>query len=323
MFSDYGHKYLAPTAAKYLKWDGVVFKSGSKGCIDGDMYRRWIPGDDYYDFEIANSMHHTRWIQMKRALKLNDNSTSPKRGQPDYNPCYKFDFPWEVLAANTIAFTQRGSLDLCVDETTSSHFGFGEAKTNVVRRVKGKPGVTKGMQTVLACDAQRMRIYGYVHRHNAHPKIPGWKAGEGHTEMRMILDLISPLVEGEPSNGKRKIFSSKPHFTCDNYFSGEYVVDYFGRKGYGFLGTLARNRFPTGIPVKYFQKEKATGTREARVARFNQPIVATSTVKCDDGDSYTKVLCSMQSTSSCNFLTVNSISGCHLFAKVSKQPRRR
>ena len=49
------------------------------------MYRRWVDGSDYTEV-IAESIKHSHWLQIKRTAKLNNNATSPKRGELGYDP---------------------------------------------------------------------------------------------------------------------------------------------------------------------------------------------------------------------------------------------
>ena len=81
----------------------------------------------------------------------------------------------------------------------------------------GKPGVTKGGQIVLVSDAYRNRPRAYLHRHKCHEPIPGFTR-QGPMEVRRIMENISNLVEGEESDGRRQIFTLKPHSTWDNFF---------------------------------------------------------------------------------------------------------
>jgi hypothetical protein len=57
---------------------------------------------------------------------------------------------------------------MCGDETTWGHQGFGEAGSGVVGQILGKPGVSKGGQTVVVSDVDRIRPRAYVHRHKMH-----------------------------------------------------------------------------------------------------------------------------------------------------------
>lgn len=61
---------------------------------------------------IAKSIHHCCWLQIKRVIKLCNNETASKRGEPHYNPAYKFE--------NLNAITEEeAELDLCGDVTRS------------------------------------------------------------------------------------------------------------------------------------------------------------------------------------------------------------
>ena len=41
---------------------------------------------------------------------------------------------------------------MCIDETTWGHQGFGEAGSGVLDQILGKPGISKGGQTVIVSD---------------------------------------------------------------------------------------------------------------------------------------------------------------------------
>lgn len=45
------------------------------------------------------------------------------------------------------------------------HSGYAEPGLGLSGRVMGKPGITKGMQTVLLADVHRNRPRAYLHRH--------------------------------------------------------------------------------------------------------------------------------------------------------------
>ena len=81
----YGHKFKPAEIHDLVHFDGVVVKDGVRGGSVGAMYWRWVDGSDY-DEVIADSINHSRWLQIKRTVKLNNNSTSPKRGEPGYDP---------------------------------------------------------------------------------------------------------------------------------------------------------------------------------------------------------------------------------------------
>jgi hypothetical protein len=53
------------------------------------------------------------------------------------------------------------------------------------------------------------------------------------------------MVEGERGNGLCKIFTVKPHSTWDNHFSGDFIFDWMGRKGFPGSMTVRQDRLPT------------------------------------------------------------------------------
>ena len=58
-----------------------------------------------FDGDIANAMNHSRWLQIKRCIKLCDNDAAKKKGEEGYNPAYKYDYAWKALIHNINAFT--------------------------------------------------------------------------------------------------------------------------------------------------------------------------------------------------------------------------
>ena len=156
----YGHVFEAMTEKETVRYKGVVHMDAYLGA-NGDIHRRWREGPAQSD-EIRNSMFHHRWLQCKAILKLNDNDTTPKKGEPGYDPAAKFDYIWKVLCHNTNYFTKNADLDLCGDETTFAFGGFGP----IIVRIEGKPGVNKGAQIFVLVDKHRFRMRAYTHRHN-------------------------------------------------------------------------------------------------------------------------------------------------------------
>jgi hypothetical protein len=66
-------------------------------------------------------MTASRFRQIKSIFKINNNMVEPKRGQPDYDPCNKYDI-FKTLVHNMNYFTLRADLDFGLDESTW-HFG--------------------------------------------------------------------------------------------------------------------------------------------------------------------------------------------------------
>jgi hypothetical protein len=59
--------------------------------------------------EIAGAIMHTRWLQVKRVYKICcDNDLAPKKGEPDFDPTYKYDYIYKCLVHNINEFNQLG-----------------------------------------------------------------------------------------------------------------------------------------------------------------------------------------------------------------------
>ena len=145
----YGHDFKQPTSKELLHFDMVVVRDGVLGGMQGAIYRRWKKSDSAYDPEISGTITHIRWVQIKRVFKLCDNAAAPKKGENGYDPSYKYDYVYLCLVSNTNELTLFADLDLCGDETTCGHGGFGEAGSGILARCMNKPGITFGMQRVL------------------------------------------------------------------------------------------------------------------------------------------------------------------------------
>jgi hypothetical protein len=309
----YGHRFKEVMVPELVRYDAVLIRDGLLGgSVDGGLFRRWKRDDSSFDKFIHQALTHSRFLQLKRTWKLNDNSTTKKRGEDGYDPCFKYDYIFKVITHNVCALTERASLDLCGDETSWGHQGYGEAGSGVLERIMNKPGITKGMQTVLAVDAYRQRPYTYVHRHKLHKGWPEWTKKRGPTEVRMILETLKKYVVGNEEGGKFQLFESAPHSTWDNFFSGDEIMDWIGANGLAATMTCRRDRLPKGVPKRFFHHEKhPPDCKKARVARFFPPVVAAkvSKVSTTEGDDrfFTRVHVSMQSTSSTNFSTVNAL----------------
>ena len=319
----YGHAFKTITLDELVRFDGVVVRDGVRGGSNGALYRRWMENCADHDDEIDQSMRHGRWLQIKRVVKLCNNQAAPKRGMEGYDPAYKYDMLWYVLFANVNAISKHAELDLCGDETTWGHGGFGEAGSGLVGRIMGKPGISKGGQIVMISDVNRIRPRAYVHRHKLHTKPPGWTT-QGPSEVRKIMEMITPMVEGQEAGygGQRQIYRQKPHSTWDNFFSGDIICSWMGENGFGCTMTCRRDRLPKDIPAENFHKKKTSSDSRPKVARFHQPICAVKTVMPEgDKEGYERVHVSFQSTSSCNLSTVNALNECSMFIRKKERGR--
>jgi hypothetical protein len=320
MDGTYGHKFHPVTLKDIVNWEGIVTRDGVRGG-GGALHRRWDVTDSDYDDLIFKTMSFTRFLQIKRSYKLCNNFASVKRSEPNFDPAWKYDRIYKVLIYNVNGITERAGLDLCGDETSWGFGGFGEQGTGLVGNVKGKPGVSKGGQTVLITDCDRLRPRAYVHRHKMHEKPIGWNK-QGPNEVRMIMEKINQMVVGEGTANVRKIFTEKPHSTWDNHFSGDHVMDWLGMQGLGATMTCRRDRICSGVAEKYLCKKKTDTKERSRAARFNQRITMVKTVKAGrDHPKFERVHVTFQSTSSCNLSTVNALQTNRLFVAQRERGR--
>jgi hypothetical protein len=313
----YGHEFKPILAQELLHFDAALIRDGVHGGSDGALYRRWQTSSTIFDPRIANSITHTRWLQIKRTIKLCDNDLAPKRGETGYDPAYKYDYIYRTIIDNLNALTERAELDLCGDETTYGHMGFGEPGSGLVARIMGKPGISKGGQIVLVSDASRNRPRIYMHRHKCHDKYDGWTK-QGPAEVRRLMEIITPRIKGEAEiAGLRQIFMERPHSTWDNFFSGDQIFNWLGERGFAATMTCRRDRLPSGVPKEYLHAKKTVSDTRSRAARFNEPVTAVKQTLFTLDDTvrmpYKRVHVSFQSTSSTNISTVNALNSNKLF----------
>ena len=319
----YGHKFKPVDLDELVRFDGVVVRDGVRGGSNGALYRRWADGADHDEF-TRESIRHCRWLQIKRVIKLCNNETAPKRGEPGYDPAYKYDMIYDTLIENLNAITEEAELDLCGDETTWGHGGFGESGSGLIGRIINKPGITKGGQIVMVSDVNRIRPRAYMHRHKLHIKPPGWTQ-QGPLEVRRLLEKLNGLVHGEASaDSRRQIFKKKPHSTWDNFFSGDRICTYIGQNGFGATMTCRRDRLPSGVHADNMCKQKTSNEARPKAARFNQPINLVQIVAGDeaaDTKAFVRVHTTFQSTSSCNISTVNALNECGMYVRKRERGR--
>jgi hypothetical protein len=266
----YGHIFKNVTLGELVRFDGVVVHDGVKGGSNGAIYRRWMDGADY-DSLIQGSITHTRWLQIKRVLKLNNNQTSLRRGEEGYNPAFKFDLIYDVMISNLNAVTKYAEADQCGDETTWGHGGYGKAGSGLAGRIMGKLGITRGGQVIVVSDVSRCRPRAYVHRHKLHERTRGFV--EGSNEVGMTVEQIMPLIEGQDA-AAHQIWKIMPHMIWDNYFSGCIILNLQGELGLGATVTCRHDRLPKDITDTYRHEKKTDLSPRPKAARYFNPIVA-------------------------------------------------
>jgi len=167
-------------------------------------------------------MLYEELVVLKQCHKLCNNLTAKKKGTPDYEPAHKCDFIWDVICHNTNVITLFAELDLCVDETSFAFNGWGKAGISLFGLVMGKPNVTHGGQSCLTSDVHQIWLRTYLHQHKLHHK---YYNCNGRNEVQLLWERLQPLFQ--PNTYRtRGIFCPKPHMTCDNFFSGNDIVNY-------------------------------------------------------------------------------------------------
>ena len=275
----YGHRPSGIFLEDVLTFDGILYLHGALGakhCIK----KRWDKSSAFFQADIAKSgMSWYRWCEVKRNMKLCDNAIEEaKRSSDNFNPSYKFDLIYECLIHNLKQFTKRACQDIVIDESTWPYYGFGPFVEYLVGKM-----VSRGGQTVLMSDADRLRPRGFIHRRKSYATSDKFKTKGMSEVFYLISKYVLPLI----GNEKGKLWSYGPHLTVDNYFNGDEILDWMGENGLGMIGTIARNRLPKvyddngkrdGIASKYFHKESTAGNPRARHARYANPITLVKTV---------------------------------------------
>jgi hypothetical protein len=103
---------------------------GINGALQVALYHHWrVLGDTPYNMDIAASMTHTHWLQIKQIIKLCNNDLLPKRGEQGYCPAYKYDYLFKCIINDLDYITKQGAdLDQCEDKITRGYAGYGEPK---------------------------------------------------------------------------------------------------------------------------------------------------------------------------------------------------
>jgi len=265
--SGYGHQFQMNTAAEMLQWDSVLAMDGIRGGSHGAILRRFSNYQESkaFDEDVAKAFTESRWLELKRTAKLCNNLTSPKKGEDGYDPAYKYDFIFRTLFHNVNVLSLYACPNQCGDETTFGYQGHGEHGAGLVKLIKNKPGVMKGMQIAMTSDVDWIRHHSYVHRHEQHPKI---FLQQGPNEVRLLWEnQLLPLCQEDNHIGNA-LFQEKSHITWDNFFRGQEIMEYAAEEGFGLTMTCRRDRLPDNVPKKYFHHAKPKPTREQRPVGF-------------------------------------------------------
>eukprot|EP00957_Ditylum_brightwellii_P143647 10944371-Ditylum_brightwellii.AAC.2 len=121
----YEHAFKPVKIKEHVNWDSCIIRDGVRGGRNGAIYRLWQQGTDYDDV-MEMSMNYVHFLQIKCTRILCNNDSAKKKGEDGYNPAYKYDYIYDVLCHNVNALTCHADLNLCGDETTFGHNGYGE-----------------------------------------------------------------------------------------------------------------------------------------------------------------------------------------------------
>ena len=75
--TQYGHNFAPIAVEDFVHFVGILIRDGVHQGGSGANNHRWKNGKSYDD-EIHNTMTYTRWLQIKRVMKLNCNTSSKK-----------------------------------------------------------------------------------------------------------------------------------------------------------------------------------------------------------------------------------------------------
>jgi hypothetical protein len=128
---------------------------------------------------------------------------------------------------------------------------------------------------------------------------------------------IKKLLDGkEYTVPKKKIYAKRPHITAKNNFSGENVMDYIGKNGFGITTNCCCDHFPKGLKDYFHHQKIPSHDKKTRVAWFKQPIFAVKRVEKDnDKKAYTRTFVSFQSNGGTNISGVNNLLSLTLYVQ--------
>jgi hypothetical protein len=94
----YGHIFTPPKIQELLKFDMTLVRDGVLGGSKGSIHLRWDHNDALYrEEDIAESMRHVRFLQLKRTYKLNDDDFDATKRQQNESPTHLSPIPRQAL----------------------------------------------------------------------------------------------------------------------------------------------------------------------------------------------------------------------------------
>ena len=123
--SGVGHDWKNVNVPELVRWTGIPIYNGALDGKAGSINSRWDRNDARFDPEVVASMTKTRFKEVKRNLKLNNNMMhTTDKDDAGYDPCAKYDMVYKVLVHNMNNVTRLADLDNALDESTWGFAGY-------------------------------------------------------------------------------------------------------------------------------------------------------------------------------------------------------
>jgi hypothetical protein len=277
-----GRPFVQVGLHELVRFYGCHLHDGVMGYTGGGLWQRWDKTSCTFSPHISDSLGWRRYEQIKRVFHLCKNSDQKcQSSSPSYDPACKVSLLPETIVSSTNRISVP-SKDQTVDETTWGTQAMGPKSSNMCKRIRNKPGVTKGGQHVVMMGCDKKRPRAVVARHNKNDKLLQNSQAEGPNEILLLL-------RGLKDSG---VTIDDLHITADNYFSNEKLFEQMDPDVKATM-TLSRNCHPKGTTGCLYKAKVQPHLAECKAARKCEPIVAVK------GPNMTV---SMMSTGSTNFL---------------------
>eukprot|EP00536_Pseudo-nitzschia_multiseries_P005353 jgi/Psemu1/12394/gm1.12394_g len=248
----YGHQVERIRHDEIVHFNGVMFIHDVCGGSSNNIGSQWASDNCLYHKLLAEKIKDWRWREIEENLKLCNNCKEEFR--VPFNPANKFDLVYQTIVNNSNYLTKKACLNLVIDESTWAYYGYGGELVNYLKNKM----VTKGGQSVILMDTDRLRPRGILLRNNNY-KYATCFTRRGQSE---VYELMTKCVL--PEIGPGKIWSEAPDVTIYNFFNGDAIFDWIGGMGLSMTGTVARKCLPKGVTTRYFHKNPAPDYKKSK-----------------------------------------------------------
>ncbi len=113
------------TVPELVHWTGIPIYNGALDGKAGSINSCWDQSNARFDPEVVASMSKTRFKDVKRNFKLNNNMMhTTKKDDAGYDLCAKYDMLYNALVHNMNKVTKFSDLDNALDESTWGFAGY-------------------------------------------------------------------------------------------------------------------------------------------------------------------------------------------------------